>query len=375
MYRVQWKYKPLLFSIDLIGNILFFWTKFRKMPEEIKKVLVIRLDHIGDMVLTTPVFKTLKSNYPDAEVHVLCRSLTKDVIANNPNVDRIIEFDPWWFQRKDAKHGKNRSVIGKLKSENYDIILEPHGDPRNIKLANRIGPKSYKIGYGVRGFGFLLNKVIEYKINKHIIDRNLELAKPFCSDVGGEMELFPEKECTNRMKKHLNQYKKTVIVNPGTGRENKKWENKKWARVIDQLAKDDVQIILAGNGDEEAKDAAEIKGMIDAKTIDLINKTGISELIALTSLADLVIAPDTGIIHIARALGVPSIGLFGPVDPRIWGYDDKANVSVWKELPCSFCDLPTCKNDIKNECMQKIEADDIIGAARKIKWETDKDVS
>ncbi len=133
MYLVNWKFKPFLYVIDSIGNLLFWWTKRAKFPQNPKRILVIRLDQIGDMIMTTPVFEVLKKYCPDAEVHVLCRHMSKDVLQNNPFVDKIITMSPPWHAKSDVE-SKWYSVIPELRGK-YDVVFEMHGDPRNIVLS------------------------------------------------------------------------------------------------------------------------------------------------------------------------------------------------------------------------------------------------
>ena len=155
MYKLNWKIKPFMFVVDVIGNILFFWTKLKIFPKKVNKILVIRLDHIGDMIMTTPVFKTLKKNFPDAKIDVLSRSVAKPAIEENTNIHKIIEYNASWFARGE-KVDSFSGMAKKLRKEKYDLIFELKGDPRNIALAFCAG--GYRIGYGIRGFGFLLGQ-------------------------------------------------------------------------------------------------------------------------------------------------------------------------------------------------------------------------
>src|SRR3989344_9534756 len=101
-YLVKPLYLPFLFAIDLLGSICFFWTKLCRTPNSIKKILVIRLDHAGDMLMTTPVFRALKKEFPNAELCVLCRPFVKSLIENNKNVSQIFTLEVPWFKRNDS---------------------------------------------------------------------------------------------------------------------------------------------------------------------------------------------------------------------------------------------------------------------------------
>ncbi|PIY60413.1 hypothetical protein COY95_01905, partial [Candidatus Woesearchaeota archaeon CG_4_10_14_0_8_um_filter_47_5] len=206
-YKVRFPFWLMLFLIDLCGYILFsplllYNTLFNGeiKKDEVKKILVIRLDHIGDMILATPVFKNLKENF-NAEVHVLCREMTVEVIKNNPHIDRIITFNSPWFSRGDsAPLSAFMRTVTLLRSEHYDICFELHTDPRNIVLAWLSGAQK-RIGYPVRGFGFLFTHRIPFDVGtKHIVYQNLNLLRKIgCSLSPPCLELHPSKEDISRV--------------------------------------------------------------------------------------------------------------------------------------------------------------------------------
>jgi len=332
MYKVNPIFKPVLFAIDLIGNIIFFPTKLKSFPEEIRKILVIRLDHVGDAVMTTPVVRSLKMNYPMADVHVTCRSLTKDVFADNPSVSNVIAVDAPWFSRRDFEGwGSFFRKVSELRKEKYDLVIELHADPRNIMLASLIG--GYKVGYDIRGFGFLLNRVAKYdKIDKHNIERNLDVLRSLnLVSLSTEPELFVSKESSQKMKKLLGKGR-FVCINPGTGRQEKYWLKERWVELCKKIEKSGYKLLFTGSpGDQKLVDEIIFTSGIKTKNyINIVGRTSLSELAAAIKQCKLFIGPDTGPMHIARAVKTPLIGLFSPVDPNVWGYNDSKYKNIWK---------------------------------------------
>lgn len=332
MYKVNLIYKPILSLIDLAGNIIFFPTKLKSFPREIRKILIIRLDHVGDAVMTTPVVKSLKMNYPMADVHVACRSLTGDVFSGNPNVSKVITVDAPWFSRNDFEGWS--SFFGKisfLRKERYDLIIELHADPRNIILASLIG--GYRVGYDIRGFGFLLNKVARYdNAEKHNIERNLDVLRSLnLVSLSTEPELFVSKENSQKIRKFLGNGK-FVCINPGTGRQEKYWLKERWAGLCSRIEKSGFKLLFTGSPDDQ-KLVDEIilaSGIKTKNYINIVGRTSLSGLAAAIKQCKLFIGPDTGPMHIARAVRTPLIGLFGPVDPNVWGYNDTRYKNIWK---------------------------------------------
>ena len=136
-YNVDNKYKPFLYLIDSIGKVIFFWTKFRKFRKgNVKKILVIRLNEIGDLVLTTPVFKNLKVAFPKAQLHVLTKPKIDQILNGNKNIDKILNLNPKWLSRGGkASWGEAVIFARTLRRERYDLVVELHAHPINIVLA------------------------------------------------------------------------------------------------------------------------------------------------------------------------------------------------------------------------------------------------
>ncbi len=358
MYEVKLYYKPFLFMIDVVGSVLFFFNKLKSMPRKPKRVLVIRLDHIGDMVMTTPVFANLKREFPEAEICVLCRKLTQPIISDNKDVDRVIAIEPpWWSRGERMSYWQLVCFVISLRKERFDIVFELHADPRNIFLARLIG--GFAIGYGIRGFGFLLNKVIPFA-QRHGIDRNnailreLGIPTPF-----RKTKVSVKKEERDFVNNFLSQnnIKNYIVINPGAGREEKKWNN--WKELC-KILSTKTTIILTGSAEEKEMCNAIIESIA---VINMCGMTTLGQLCALIDRAQLVIAPDTAVIHIAHALNRPLVQLFGPTHPKHWGYTSKREIVVSKCIECPTCNNPECYSEAhRMDCMKMISVEDVINA-------------
>ncbi len=370
MYKLNWKYIPFIAFVDLFGYI-FIKPFLRKNLPYIQKILVIRVDEIGDAILSTPVFRALRQHFPSAEICALIKPLTREVYENNKNIDRIILADSWlgsWAAPK-ASFFSFLKLIKRLRRESFDLVIELHTDPRSIILASLVG--KYCIGYGYRGLGFLLNKKAKHS-NKHIIEQCLDVVRLLGADTSPVLELPLQDNAVLLVRKKLagmgfdiaSPKHHLVCISPGAGRVNKLWFNDSWAKLLlALLKKKNVFIIFAGTL-PEAKIVEEIialAGTSSKKILNFCGKTSLQELFALVSHCSLVIAPDSAIIHIANACSVPSIGLYGPTEPAIWGYNIKLQKSIFRKLDCSFCDEGFCKLNInKNKCMEWISYKDIL---------------
>lgn len=315
-YKTKTIFKPILFIVDAIGNTLFFWTKLKKSPKKIKKILFIRLEHIGDVILATPCFESFKKNHADCEIHVLCKNLTAPLLKNNPFVDKIITYDaPWFNKRTEDKRKKLSELIKELKKEKYDVVFEMHGDPRNNYLAFRTG--AYTIGYACRGGGFFLNKIAHYDSKKHTIKQNLSLLNDFCKNLVYKPKLFEDKEAVKKVQAIIASYnlKKFIIINPRSGRIEKDLTDEETIRFIKRNDKN--KIIIVGSKAESDKNKIFEKFN---NIINLTGKTDLLTLVELTKKAYKVIAPDTGIVHIANAVGTRCEAVYKTTSMDVWGY-------------------------------------------------------
>jgi ADP-heptose:LPS heptosyltransferase len=182
------------------------------------------------------------------------------------------------------------------------------------------------------------------------------------------MEVFYSKEeetyINTLLKKHKLTGKKLICINPGTLRTNKLWQNSKWAELSNTLIKDfNAYIIFTGSSNEKPlinNIISQIKNK--TKATDLTGKTSLLQLAALIKKCKLLISPDTGPLHIARAIETPLIGLYGSTNPYIWGYNEDKYKTIYKKLDCSFCNRGYCpkKGKEKYQCMSLIKVKDVV---------------
>lgn len=182
-YLYKKKVYIALFSIvDLIGNIVFFPVRSlrRDMPRNFKKILVIRLDHIGDIVASTAVIAPLRKAFPDAIIDFLVPKGSIDIVTGDPMLNNVIGFDAPWFSREEMGLISNIKGLFKLisiiKREGYDLAFDLRGDFRHIfaLFAARIPER---VSYGVTGGDFLLTRKVSYIKELHEKDKNLLLLR------------------------------------------------------------------------------------------------------------------------------------------------------------------------------------------------------
>jgi len=333
MYKTSILFQPFLLLTDIIGYIPFFWMKFRRFKEP-KRILLIRLEHIGDVLLTTPTFRALRKRFPNAQIDVLVREFTAPVLQKNKNISKVIVWNAPWLSNigKKDSWSSARKMILKLRKNNYDLAIDFHGDPRNILFACKVA--KYRVGFGCRGFGFLLNKVVPYG-KQHAINRNLSLAKAVGASVSDKrMELNLSASDERFASAALKGAVKPVMIAAGSGRRQKNWIDSRWAEVADKLIEKGATIVLAGSkGETEMVKCIQDQIHHPESVINLCGKTTITQLAAVIKHCKLVLSPDSGPMHIARALNTPLLGLYFVDSPREWGYNEPKFQNIKKERP------------------------------------------
>jgi heptosyltransferase-3 len=322
-YRTSPLFWPFLLLTDAIGYLMFFWLKFTRLGEP-KRILLIRLEHIGDVLLATPTYRALRKRFPHARIDILVREYTAELVRRNPNIDRVITWNAPWLSKGGSWKGI-RQVLRNLHAQNYELAIDLHGDPRNIMMGRLCS--RYLVGFGTRGFGFLLNKNVSYG-RRHVIDRLLSLAGAVGADIRDRKMEIPLSAADKRyadsvVKKHKLSNFVCIAPGAGPGRTEKLWLNERWAAVADAIIREyGATVVFIGAKREQPLIQDITRRMQEKNFVDLRGEHTITQSAAVMAHANLVLSVDAAAMHIARAIGTPLLALFTGEDPREWGYDE-----------------------------------------------------
>jgi len=370
-YSFQNKFLSLFFAVfDFFGYLLFlpFNILNHKLPKNITNILIIRLDHIGDIIYSTVVLENIKNTYPQAKITFLTSGAGKEIIENNPNVDNLIIFNAPWFNRKEKKIfvlGDFFKLVDELKEYNFDLGFDLRGDFRHILLMLLSGVK-LRIGFGITGGGFLLNKKVSYKKNLHPIEHNLDLLRSININVITYIpRIFIKKEAETQIYKLLKYYDFkegdfTVIIHSQAGNPSKNWPKEKFAELLNQIYKKyKARIILTGSQDDRLANA-EIINLSRVQALNLSGEINLQELFALINQSNLFVGIDSGPSHIASLTKKPVIILYSGTNiSREWAPKSSNVVIIQKKPACGNCNKTTCSDNI---CMDLITVEEVIKA-------------
>ncbi len=318
------------------------------MKKEIKKILIIRFGAIGDVVHTTALFRAIKKLNPSVEIHYVTFYLSSTMIQNDPDLKKL-----WLIQNK--KYNTLWKLAKELKKEKFDLCI-------NLQNSNRAKFLSFFTG---------AKKNVSYKktFKLHAVENFWKTAKPVFKDLElpEALQIYLPEEFKQNAIKHINTSSKIIGFNISLSsvRQGRKWKDAYWIELAEKLIKldDNIEIILVGIKDD-LELANKISDLSD-KVKSFCGKLSLSESAALMSHCNLLISSDTGPLHIATALNVKTIGLYGaaPVS-RTGPYGPLANVLFSKDRECIPCNRRKCNiietSDSSFPCMNDITPDMVL---------------
>ena len=291
-----------------------------------KRIFVLAIRAIGDVVLITPVPRLLKQKFPTAYLAALADGPSAQVLQNNSYIDRLFTIDHSSSHQLSWMQQFNEwvTLISEIRRERFDIVIDLFSGPRSAMLSYLSGASErYGEDFRSRGRGFLYNHPIEIsRDGRHLIEQKLDLVKALLGEKGlqvGKLELFlSEKE--RQQGRHLlgetahGQMRRIGLI-PNAGSIWRVWPAERFAELADWLIqKFGVEVILLGGGND-VEVCSKICSLMKGKPRDLSGKTTLRELMAVLGELDLVISNVTGPMHLAVGLSQPKvIGLYGAAD-------------------------------------------------------------
>ncbi|MFH1612274.1 MAG: lipopolysaccharide heptosyltransferase II [bacterium] len=329
-----------------------------------KKILIINHNHIGDVLLTTPVIKKIRKYYKDFFVICIVGENAKDVLLNNPNIDEII------IRKKGTKDFfKLLFIIIKHKFDVSFIFQDTIGNAILTWLSNI--PK--RIGYKKEGAQIFLTKSIKRNFLKHTIISYFELLGIQDMENNLKMEIFlneTDKENVEKIfiKENIKKEDLIIAICPFSARKNKQWNSYNLAQVIDYvMQKYNAKVIIIGS-EKEKSQVHEILSLTKEKenVINLVGRTTVRELAYIFNKCKIVITSDSGAMHTAATAEKPTIiSLFGSTNPVEVAPIENKHITFYKKIKCNPCKINKCKHKT-NKCMQEITVNEIKEAISNI---------
>lgn len=366
-------------------------------------ILIVKLSAIGDVIHTLPSLSALRRCYPDADITWVVEAAAADLLTGNPALNRVIVSGRkrWIRELRQGRIagpiGEMRSFVGELRRRPYDLVIDFHGLLKSAAIVLLSGGKR-KLGYDSlqEGSGLFYNEKIPERMEKHAVDRYLDLVRHLaqsreggdaaCADGPPEFTIAIGAEERSRVAALLDEHGEIlqiahqrqgktvsgargesqagapfVAVNPVAFWETKLWQDEKFAALCDRIREElGIGIVLTGG---EAGPLERIRGGMRTKAVNLGGQTTLRELACLYRQAALVITTDSGPMHLAAAVGTPVLALFGPTDPVRTGPYGGGHRVVRRGLPCMPCFQRRCET---GNCMGEIDVEEVFTAAKEM---------
>lgn len=338
------------------------------------KILVIRYRFIGDTILTVPFLRNLRRAYPDAQIDMLVGPMSGELLENCPYIDNLIYFDTTRKHKYENKNKKRRfflSYVFELRKQQYDkaYILKRSWSSALLAFLAKIPER---IGFDTEKRGFLLTHKVPYLEGKHEIECFLDVLRADNIEVKDnylENWISPQDSAkiNNIFKKNnIKNGRARILVHATAGNERKQWPEDYFAKVMEYLVnKKNAQLFFVGTeSDQEIYEQIFywIKKPLKPQPINLCGALSITESCALIKRMDLVIGVDSGNLHLAASLNIPTIGIYGPMDPVRWKAFGDIHIPLWAEdYPCMPCNLRTeCEESIT--CLEAVKVETVLEA-------------
>ncbi len=339
-------------------------------PTVLRRILIRAPNWIGDAVMATPAVRAARSAFPDARLVVLAKPWVVPVYKGSPDVDEVLPYDA---REGHAGWRGKLALVNDLRKRRFHlaVLLQNAFEPALLTLLARI-PR--RMGYASDGRGPLLTHAVRLGVREkrvHQIDYYLNLLKRAglrADDRTLRLAIAPgERREALALLRNLggpDDGAGRVGINPGAAFGGaKRWPADRYAEVCRGLVRDfGVRVLVFGGPGEKAL-GDRIRGEVGIRCVNLCGATTLRRAMALIGCCDLFITNDSGLMHVAAALEIPQIAVFGPTDRRTTSPAGPHAEMIWHPTPCAPCMKPECPID--HRCMAGVTVDRVLASARK----------
>ena len=343
------------------------------------RVLIVKISALGDVVHALPVLAYLHSVEPNLEIDWLLESSFAPLLEGSRALCHVHRLDTkLWRQpgRMLQSSGEILGVISALRQRHYDVCLDLQGNSKSGLFTILSGaPLRYGFAAGnVREWPNLLatnRRVAISDADQHISDRALRIAREAFPGGGQEVQVSPLQvdraalaAVGQRLQQHRSTGRKLVLLHPGTTWKSKRLSAEFWVRLARGLAEhDELHVLLSWGSDSELAELQNIKRRVSG-LLTIWSRSSLREFVALLAQVDLVIGGDTGPVHIAAALGTPTVSCYRATDRLRNGPRGARHAILQSPMRCSPCLRKDCPDN--EACSNSINVHEVLGAARRM---------
>lgn len=348
-----------------------------------RKLLLVRLDNLGDVLLCTPAFHAVRETLPDAELTLLASPVGAQVAELNPDLDDAIVYEaPWMdpWERLPHDFVRELGMVEMLRERRFDgaiIFTSFRQSPLPAAYLAYLAGIPLRLGASIDGSGSLLTTRHKHPEERgmHEVERALDLvgAEGFrTSDLDLVLRVLPKERASMRQglsAEGVSGGRPLVVLHPGCSMPARTYPWEMFAQVADLLVQQvGAQVVLTGDSGE-VELVEKVRGRMRRAAISMAGRLDFGEFVALLSLSDLVVTNNTGPAHVAAAVKTPVVDLFALTNPpeqwRPWRVPHRL---LYREVPCALCYSRVCPYE--QECLRGVVPSEVVRAAAGLLEET-----
>jgi heptosyltransferase-3 len=343
----------------------------------VRRALVVKLRHFGDVLLTSPVFTTLADAIPGIQVDALVYGETAAVLEGHPDISRIYRIDRHWKQQGlRVQWQQERALLQALRGRHYDLVIHLTEHARGARLVRRLKPR-YAVARGYRGKrgAWWRNSFTHlYDVPqrpRHTVEIHLDALRRlgiYPLPEQRRLVLRPAAEAQDSVRQKLREQgldsERYLLLHPTSRWMFKGWSRQGFADVITLLQRAGYRLVLtSGPAAAELETVASIIGLLeDRNLVNLAGQLDLRELAAVIGDAACFVGLDSLPMHMAAAMQTPTVALFGPSDELTWGPWQVAHRLLTTGYPCRPCNLDGCGNGKISDCLMAIDPAAVVAA-------------
>jgi heptosyltransferase III len=350
----------------------------------VKRILVVKLRHHGDVLLSSPVFQTLKNRLPHAELDALVYHDTREMLTDHPAITNVHTIDREWKRMGPIRQvSAEWSLLTALRQRHYDVVLHLTEHPRGawltrlIRPAISVAPRATGMSEG-RNSGwwrasFTHTFPLPRTTFRHTVEQNLDAVRRlglYPTPLEKRLVLVPgdaaEAKVDQLMQTHGIERGRFIHIHPTSRWLFKTWPAEKFAELILRLGKQGERVVLTAAPSNDERDMiAAIKTHLKAPVVDLTGSLNLKELAALSARARAFVGVDSAPMHIAAAMQTPTVALFGPSGEKHWGpwaVKFRVVASTRPEHSCRPCGNDGCGGSKVSDCLMELPVAEVHDA-------------
>lgn len=349
----------------------------------VQRVLVIKLQHLGDVLLTTPVFSALKQQYPHLEIDALVYADTASMLQGNPHIANVFTIDRAWKHDTRLKIEREWQLLNSLKNRDYQLIVALTDRMRAAWLSRLLRP-TYSVAqkYPHKRGRFWRNSFTHLYgqpgLPRHTAESHLDALrrlglypKPENKALLMPIDAASEHKIGAWLAERQLIGRDYIVIHPASRWMFKGWNAAGFAEVVRALAERNLPVAMVSGPDQAERDYVQnILQQTACPVLDLSGQLSLPELAALVGKARCFIGLDSVAMHMAAAVGTPCVALFGPSNEKSWHPWCVPHRILASDLSCRPCGMDGCGNGKISDCLQAISPNAVVEATLSLLEET-----